>query len=256
MEKLLKTIAIVLLVSSVNAYGQIDLGPKFGLQVFKPIFIFDDANEFWENDWRTGFNFGGVLTTDVGESFGLTTEIYYSRKGKKTIIKENQWENKSVYHFIEVPVLIQYKFEETTYNGIPMRWYINMGPYFSYWLGGKGKLQGGAELDYKVEFDGQSEEFAVMNISDPNRLQLGLNLGGGVIITSMKQKVVLDLRIYFAHTTLGKENSTELPVLGFSDNLEANYRLVSLSVAYLFHFDYAGTKKGKSTLKRRIKKKR
>ena len=69
-------------------------------------------------------------------------------------------------------------------------------------------------------------------------------------------QLVTELRLTMGHTNLGFEESSYMPILGFEDDLESNYRTLTLSVGYLFYFDPGSLLKGKSTKGQKIKAKK
>jgi hypothetical protein len=72
--------------------------------------------------------------------------------------------------------------------------------------------------------------------------------------------VSVDLRFISRHTNLGS-NKYQYPVrewyaslLNYNDTMRMNMKVVSLSVAYTYDFDKKESRKGKSTLKKKLKK--
>ena len=69
------------------------------------------------------------------------------------------------------------------------------------------------------------------------------------------QKIFTELRFTPGHTFFGEKNSASNRTLGFEDNLRANEKVISLSVAYVFDFDLREGKKGKSTRDKEVHRK-
>jgi len=150
--------------------------------------------------------------------------------------------------------MLRYKFEELQYQGINYRIFAGIGPNFGYWINGKGEFgsKNGPTKEYKVAFGPDPINTETMNLVNTNRAQWGIDMGMGAIIeVNGPQKLIVDLRFTLGHTFLGDENSASIPILDFSDNLEANYRIISFSLAYVFEIDFYQLKQGKSTVKKR-----
>jgi opacity protein-like surface antigen len=93
----------------------------------------------------------------------------------------------------------------------------------------------------------------VLYLSGANRWQWSFNLGVGLEYPVVKNLFVyIDFRTSFGSTNLGQhDGAANLPVLGFAESLDVRYLEFILSVAYAFELDWAQTKKGKSTVKKR-----
>ena len=252
----MRIVLILLFVLCSNmVLGQFWIGPKIGIQGYTTTFKFSEARDDYKSYPRMGFTIGGAISANLKPTFSITGEFQYSLKGKHTEIRENEWRNVATFHYLEGPIMLRYIFEEFYYQEVTFRPYIQGGPNFMYWLGGKGNIRNeeSSGVFYKISFDeADTVNFSKMSIGGANRFMWGLELGGGVIVNVKQGQIILiDLRFHFGHTFFGDKDGAKYPMLGFSDNLEQHYRLLNLSATYLFEVDLRKMRKGKSTINKR-----
>jgi len=245
---------------SFQSLAQFEIGPKIGFQTFKTVFNYDPDKDTFKSKLRAGYKFGGLIKVDLKPSFDLMADLNYARRGRSIEIRESGLRNIGKYNYIESTMMLRYKFEEMQYEGINYRLFVGLGPNFAYWINGKGEFgsKNGPTKEYKVVFGPDPINTETMNLENTNRAQWGLDIGVGAIIeVHGQQKIIADLRFTLGHTFLGDEkdppepDSATIPILGFEDNLEANYRIISISVAYVFEIDISQLKQGSSTVKKR-----
>lgn len=239
---------------SFQSLAQFEIGPKIGFQTFKTVFNYGPDKDFYKSKFRVGYKFGGLIKVDLKPSFDLITDLTYARRGRSIEIRESRLRNIGKYNYIESSMMLRYKFEKMQYEGINYRIFAGLGPNFGYWINGKGEFgsKNGPTKEYKVVFGPDPINTETMNLVNTNRAQWGMDIGVGAIIEVYgQQKLIVDLRFTLGHTFLGDENSASIPILGFSDNLEANYRIISFSVTYVFEIDFSQLKQGSSTVKKR-----
>ena len=234
-----------------------NIGPKVALNVYKSRFNFKEDEETYDQKAKVGFQIGGAFDMPLKKNIHFYTEVYYSRKGKKTIITGESITNDATYHFLEAPILLRLKFDAGKVSSGSLRWHVDIGPTVSYWLGGKGEIYSdGPIYPYKIIFSeppATGGDFDEMYITSANRWQWGLMAGVGIDYPVYKGQVVfIDFRVGLGGSNLAEpEGQASLPILGFSDSLDVRFLEFSLSAAYTFQVDWALTKKGKSTVKKR-----
>jgi hypothetical protein len=232
----------------------------------------DDKTIGYKNQFRIlpvpGFNAGFVASFKMKDRYFLHTEYLFSTKGKLVKGKiDKQLKDQVTYYFIDVPILynIYFNAKIDSKNIKQFKWYLGIGPNFSYWLGGKGKVYNGEFADeefpalkYKLKFGTRGEDFIKPDevyISDAKRFQLGINVGGGILLEPTNgKKIIVDLRFEFGQTWLGKERSADyvIPVdYKEARNLKDRNMGLRLSLMYLFQFnlDKKVRNKGKSLKK-------
>jgi hypothetical protein len=238
-----------------------NIGPKIGANVYKSRFQFSDDEQVFDQQTKFGFQVGGTIDLPLKEMIHFAAELYYSNKGKKTLITDTGLTNDAKYHFLEAPILLRFTFNAGRVSSGMVKWHLDIGPTISYWLGGKGNLYAdGPTVEYKIEFGevpATSAESNKMYISNANRWQWGLVAGAGVNYPIYKGQVVfIDIRAAFGGTNLGKHDSEAIlvpQILGFSDSMNVRFLEFSISAAYTFEIDWVQRFKGKSTDRKRKK---
>jgi hypothetical protein len=213
-----------------------------------------------------GFNAGVVASFKMKERFFLHTELIYSTKGRVTE-GELGATDKVTYQYIELPLTynLYFKGKLRSKSIKYFKWYAGIGPNFSYWLGAKGVLSndelreyGVNELPYKVKFGprpasdvGNTE---VVYYEDVKRMQLGVNIGGGILLEPISgNKIALDVRFELGHTWLGTTESSDFVIpVTYEDNLKARNMGLRVSAMYMLEFnvDKKVRNRGKSTKKK------
>lgn len=242
--------------------AQFLVGPKAGFQLSKVSYNDKDYNKTYVTTFKPGFNAGVVLNYKVNRTFSLHTELFYSQKGKVEKDKEIGNKNVATYNYIDLPLLLRVSHHRKIKKQ-NIELYLNAGPSFGYWLGGKGTMHSNEfveyvdkdKIKYKIIFDkvdtyGESEF-----VPNPNRLQIEVNLGGGLAFEmSGKSRLMVDLRYGFGvgHTFLGEKEGGDFGLTSYTDNFEAVNHVLSISAAYLYEFNlFQALNKGKTINKGR-----
>lgn len=238
------------------SYSQFLIGPKAGFQLSKVSYKDKEYGKLFSTTFKPGFNAGLVLNYKVNQTFSLHTELFYSQKGK--VEKDKTFPNKNVatYHYIDFPMLLRVSHHKKIKKQ-NVELYFNAGPSFGYWLGGKGSMHadelkeyaGKEKIKYKIIFDEGDEYGETEFVPNPNRLQIELNLGGGLVFDiNSKGRLMVDLRYGFGigHTYLGEKAGGDFGLVTYTDNFEAVNHVISISTAYLYEFNlFQALKKGK-----------
>jgi hypothetical protein len=213
----------------------------------------------------TGILFGALVGFPLKNKYSVIIEGGFSQKSRT--LKENvmSLQNTSTYRFVDGSLLLRKAYHLNFGKDVPGEWFFSIGPEVSYWLSGKGNFSsgnGGAKYPYRIEFDKVPDgDLRYLYYNDANRLFFALVLGAG-IKAPLKNKTSISAEIRFVsgHTNLGANHYTYHPrewyssLLNYEDTLRMNMKLVSLSVAYTYDFDKVESRKGKSTLKKKLKK--
>lgn len=265
MTKQIKISFYVLMVFSVIAHSvsaQILFGPKIGYHASSTRYakLYDGV------DYTQGMMYapqiGALYGFNLSSKVSFYSELYYSQRGKSektndltTLLRTHE----AHYHFLELPMMLRltFPFEKSTKSP---KAYVNAGPHLSYWLAGQGKLTsletyGSTELiqtEYSISFKEEETQENILFAEDANRLQFGLSIGSGVIIPVNKKGDIFqfDLRYTWGSTFMG--NNLDLPIAtsGVEENYSFGHSQISASIAYAFHLDILGMRRGKSTRRR------
>ncbi len=235
--------------------AQMLVGPKVGFLV-NSVFP-EEKDSLIRYELRPGFQLGAALNYEVTKTFSLQAELMYSFKGKKEIANFYSEVNDRVflaaintatYHFIDVPVLLR-----LTFGKSPLRYYVNVGPNFGYWLAGHGKLEADelydvgvpGSMNYWLKFsdDPYSGKENQLVVTEANRLQVGLDVGFGFIFQMLPGQVgMVDFRYSFGHTYYSDSetagNSLELNT--YNESFKFSHGVFAASFAYFFEYDLFG----------------
>jgi hypothetical protein len=213
----------------------------------------------------TGFALGALIGFPLKNNYSVIIEGGFSQKSRALKDDDAQLENHSTYKFVDGSLLLRKSYKFELGKDIPAEWFVNIGPEISYWLSGKGYFSaGGPKYPYQIEFDKVPDgDLNYLYYNSANRLFFGLVLGVG-FKAPLRNKtfITTELRFVSGHTNLGI-NKYEYParewyasLLNYNDTLRMNLKMISLSVAYTYDFDKVEARKGKSTLKKKLKKRR
>ncbi len=157
------------------------------------------------------------------------------------------------YHNITLPALLR-----ASYTAGMNKFYANIGPSLSYWLGGSGKIKF-AELqeesivtrDYRIRFGENKFQAQSFYVTKPNRLLFSLEAGIGAMLPMRQNFLMLDLRYSWGHTNLAQDDTSYMFYLESDGQIIHATQTISLSVAYLFELDFLEMTKGKTSGKKK-----
>ena len=166
---------------------------------------------------------------------------------------------------VDIGMQLRKSFTFMLKKNTPADAFVNMGPEINYWYKANGKYESdGNSVPYNVVVtDVHGTDFYTMYTRDVNRWLFGIGIGAGLKAPlGRNQHLTTEIRFVSGHTFLGKENSTYIPILEFNrpgkeeniDTFKTNLKTLSISVAYSFDFDVQQRRKGKSTLKKKMKR--
>jgi hypothetical protein len=245
--------------------AQLYIGPIAGGQLSWTKFDNEDFKDSYKIKPVIGYHAGVNLSLKVRNRFFLHTSVLYATKGRKIEGKDDPMlKNKVRYDFIEMPVIYAVDFRGRLGSGKEFKYYFGIGPNISYWLGGKGKLYNSdldesadfasRDLKYSIVFRREPEDLSAneMNVAEPNRIQLGLNVASGLVLEPQpNQRVLVLLRYELGHSFLAREGNGTFTPTYYQDVLQARNKGLRLSVSYLIDLKIENRKKGKSTIKRK-----
>ena len=262
----MKTPALLILLVLCACPGvsaQILVGPVAGPQVSWVSYDDKDNRGLYRRIPVIGFHGGFGLSFRVNNRFFLHSALLYSAKGKKLQGKEDQLLRfKSRYHYIDFPMYYTVEFINKVGKLKQYKWYFGLGPHVSYWLGGKGHLENTQlsellveRINYKIVYDKEPDTFSnnEMNVTTPNRFQLGLNLAAGLVFEPLGyQKVMVTVRYEAGHSFMSRDGTGAFNQTNeYTDDLRVRSQGFRVSFAYLIDLNTEESKKGKSTINRK-----
>jgi hypothetical protein len=207
-----------------TAQAQVSIIPKVGLT------ISDVALPEKEEGQKSvsGMLFGaGFNFPIVGEVFSIQPELLYIQKGTALIGSDQgvSLDMKIHTNYLEVPLLAKVAFGSESVKA-----YLNVGPSFGYGLGGnvnyKANIMGfPIEGTGKVKFGEKPEDANEEDWYIENRIDLGLQFGGGLAFKAGPGSILLDARYGYGMSNLSKDSS------GSGDNKSQN-RTIAISLGY------------------------
>ena len=248
-----------------SSRAQVYIGPVAGGQISWTKFDDKDFYDSYDIKPVWGFHAGANISLKVRNRFFLHTSFLYSTKGRVVEGKSDLLlKNKVKYNFIEVPIVYAVDFRAKIGRGKEFKYYFGLGPNISYWLGGKGKLYN-SDLEENAEFASQNLEYSIvfrkdpdnfandeMNVAEPNRIQLGLNLASGFVFEpGPNQKILFMLRYELGHSFLSQTSNGTFRPTYYQDVLQSRNMGLRASLTYLLDLRVEDMKRGKSTIKKK-----
>ncbi len=207
MKKIVCILAF-LITAGFSVQAQSFLIPKGGL-------VFSNLNTTESGvSGRTGYVAGLGLSIPVTADnfFVIQPELLYIQKGATFSTTGTSTRVGNTYiNYAELPVLAKINF-----GGESFRLYVNGGPSIAYALFGRTN-QNGAVVD--VKFGDEAD------VTFNNRIDFGLQFGGGIGFKAGPGDILLDLRY-----GLGLSNLLDQPVAG--TDTEAQNRVYALTLGY------------------------
>lgn len=228
MKKICLTVMMVMLVTA-GVMAQAQVGIRAGLSVATIDHEFSGANLDLDQPWRTGFNVGIATQFRAGEAFSVAPELLYEQRGYRVLEAGGDNEATATFNYLSLPIMFRLHF-----GGI-LKGYVNAGPTFSYWLGGRqsstvpGLFDVSADFDSfedaEISFEGDTDG-SPWAYNDAKRLEIGAGIGGGIMLDTEGGSFLIDLRYVHGFTNLAR-----LP--GITENTNFRNRVVSVSLIYL-----------------------
>lgn len=190
--------ALLVVVSIAAAPAQTFI-PRIGLSVFK--LTGENAVQGAKGTSLTSLIVGLGYQIPLNDRFSLQPELNFTRKGAVAdadnfviIVTGVTGTFKVIIDYLEVPILAK-----ATFGNSSTKFFVHAGPCVGYGVGGRVKydftandpLIGHQKGQYGVTFGEQPEYYQGTNFYFDNRLDFGIQGGGGVLIAD---KVFIDIR--------------------------------------------------------------
>jgi len=164
---------------------------------------------------KMGLNFGLVGQYQFNEHLNIRTELLYNQRGYDRRISHRELESGEKYvsslKYFEVPVLLSAGLGNEYFNA-----YVIGGPSISYWTGGnkqatmtnEGNItQSSEDYIFHNNFRRTDDALLYMAPNEINRLDVGANVGTGLLINTKKSSVAVEGRYYYGFNSYLKNNS-------------------------------------------------
>jgi len=235
-------------------------GFKMGPSITWAMFGDKEAKDDFSSSPKLGYLIDGVIEFPLKNKYSFITEGGFKQAGRKIKFNDGTWQNNATYRFVDLSMALRKSFNVRIKKNVSTRCFVNAGPNINYWLSGNGNVKTTALGNkYDVIFNQTPDaNFHHNYMNDVNRWLFAMDLGIGTDANITKtQRLLIELRFGYGHTYIGKKTGTsKLDILGFEDNIKANFKTLTLTGCYVFDFDLRKSKFGKSTKDKEIKRRR
>jgi len=206
MKNFKENIFILVVLVSTFAFGQDKFGNSresgltIGIEGGLGIRTLHGNDVIDDQDRALGFEAGLSFQYNINDKLSIKSNLFYSRKGNSfdVVIKNDMndiGENEAIYSnhdYLTVPILVRYSF------GNQIKFFINAGPYFGYFLKHRFETSSGVEIN---ENQNTSDHF--------KSTDFGVSSGLGVSIP-LQESLILSLEI---RNNFGLYNTSDLPIM-------------------------------------------
>ncbi|HEY0653782.1 MAG TPA: outer membrane beta-barrel protein [Chryseosolibacter sp.] len=278
MARLTRIIAFQALVLMVlvahNVPAQVLIGPVVGGQLGWVTFKEKDNRRLYSSKPGLTFHAGASLSFRMSKTVFLHTSVLYNQKNKDLSGRlDPKFSNEAKLNFIDIPISFTKEVKMQVGKNKYYNLYFGAGPTVSYWLGGRGTLTSSElnentinppnyDLPYTIAFNDNPQEIPLgtMNVADANRIQLGLNFTAGVVFEPMRrQRFMLTLRYELGHSYFSQDTDGDYGLAGvlfYEDDMQSRPQSLGASLFYFVDLKTEERKKGKSTSKIKVKRRR
>jgi hypothetical protein len=224
MKKVVLSIAAMITLGFA-ANAQVSFIPKAGITLSNR--AVKDKEEGQKSNMGMVAGLGINLPVSEGGFFSVQPELLYIQKGYKT--EEDGESNKLYLNHLELPVLAKVSF-----GGESVKAYVNAGPSVGFNMGGKLKYEFENESEsIKLRFGDKenTDETWYIDKEDYNRVDLGMQFGGGLALQAGPGSLILDARYGLGLSNFRKAPETIPSGMSKSDFKNQN-RVFALSLGY------------------------
>ncbi len=267
--KSIRLLALLFVVGSVGtASGQkFTLGVKAEGSLTWAGFGDKEAKDTFSSRMKPGFGASLLIGFPLKENYDLMLEGGLSQSGRIITFNDNpEWRNNLTMRTVDMGMVLRRNFDFMLRKDTPARGFVGIGPEISYWMHSHGSIAvtDGPKYKYDVAFtENPDPDVAggyLLTLQEVNRWLFSLNFGAGIKAPLRNNRfITTELRFSSGHTFLGKENSAFMERFlwgpgSMQDTMKTNMKTVSLSVAYTIDVDIKESRKGKSTIKKKLRR--
>ena len=152
MRKLLTLFAVAIAtLFSAQAFAQLKVGGKAGLNLANQSFDYDDSDAEPATNMRVGFHIGAAVEYGLSDDLAIQSGLLFTQKGFSFDLEDDLPDGTSVdgydrvsLSYLEVPISVAYKISD---------FQVYAGPYVAFGIAGRNNW------DYTVEAGGVSEDY-------------------------------------------------------------------------------------------------
>ncbi len=263
----LLTALLVVVSSQVVVAQKYTLGIRAGGSITWPGFGDPESKDVFNRRMKPGVQGGILIGFPLRDNYDLILEGGMSQRGRiLTFNQGHEWQNSTTYRMVDMGMMLKRSFTFMLKKDTPTDAFINIGPQINYWMSSVGYIRVGDGPKYRYDMifgDGEySGDDYAMRVQDVNRWLFSLGIGAGFKMPLREGKhLVTEVRFISGHTFLGKETSSYQGMNGIlwgdgnmQDTMKTNLKTINLTVAYTLDVDVKESRRGKSTINKRMKK--
>jgi len=212
-----------LAVCSCGAFAQVSLIPKAGVNFANAVLSDNNALEGGKSSlvgFTAGLGFNFSLSSD--NFLSIQPEILYSQKGFSSAASGLiSYEGDYRLNYLEIPLLAKINF-----GGEKVRLYVNAGPSIGYLLSGRVNGRGSflglvsTSIDESIKFTDSPTPLDIRQL-DANRIEAGLNFGGGVGYAFLGSTALfVDIRYNMGLTDFNNQEQSKNRVFALTAGLQ------------------------------------
>lgn len=242
------------------------LGIRGGASLTWPGFGDREAKDIFNRRLKPGFNAGILIGFPLKAKYDLLLEGGVSQRGRVLTFNEgHDWQNSMTMRMADMGMMLRRSFRFMLNKNTPADAFVNLGPEINYWISSTGyiKVGDGPKYRYDVLFEDEPAptDGYSLRVREVNRWLFSLGLGVGLKFPlHQRQHLTTEFRFLSGHTFLGKENSSYRGMESIlwdegamQDTMKTNLKTITFTLAYTLDFDVIQSRKGKSTIKKRMK---
>ena len=240
------------------------LGVKAGGMLTWPGFADSDVKDTFGRKLQPGFNVGVFVGFPLKKDFEVLIEGGASQRGRILTFNDGTWANHLKMQMADMSLLLRKYFKFQLKKDVPVEAFVNLGPEINYWFRSKGYLQvnDGKKYHYEVHYGATppNDGERYLTLQHTNHWLFSISLGTGMKAPLRNHHfVTTELRFTSGHTFMGKKDSAFMEGLiwgdgGMQDTFQTNLKTLSISLAYSISKDVIEGRKGKSTIKKKLRR--
>lgn len=211
-----KVFFLFLFICPTFLFAQLELGMRFGLNLAEADLRNTDG-DLIEAARRNGVNVGVFANFQLGNIIAFQPEVTFSQKGFKPSFTNIDSASTVSTDYVDMPLMMEAGFKV----GNRGRFFVNAGPNVSYLIKAEQEFYNGTNGEtITTPFDFDDDEI--------ERLDFGVNFGGGFSVRARKWKYTLDVRYNMGL----KEILTVDSAYDFADKAKHRVTNITLGVSY------------------------
>lgn len=249
-----------LLLSSGAEAQKYSFGLRAGGMLSWPGFADSDVKDTFGRKLKPGYNVGLFVGFPMKKNYEVLIEAGASQRGRILTFNDGTWANHLTMQMTDMGMQLRRYFKIQLTKNVPIEAFVNIGPEVNYWFKSKGYItvNDGPKYHYKIHYGAtppnNGERY--MTLQHTNHWLFSLSIGTGFRAPLRNGHFFsTEFRFISGHTFMGRKDSAFFDwLIGVEDTFQTNLKTMSLSVAYTISKDVIESRKGKSTIKKKLRR--